>query len=144
MKVFSKEIWLLNMYNLKNLSARLIWLVIFVFGLKFRIPRMPLEAAILNKMRSNSSPRKRWVHQLAFYSSFGARQKNRTTVYANKFIGAFSDPGRGAENSYTIFWIRLWHLFQTSVWEETDKAFHVACSFSASFLCPAARDLCLM
>lgn len=29
-------------------------------------------------------------------------------------------------------------------WEETDKAFHVACSFSGSFLCPAARDLCLM
>lgn len=28
--------------------------------------------------------------------------------------------------------------------KETDQAFHVACSFSGSFLCPAARDLGLM
>lgn len=101
---------------------------------------MPLGAAVHSETRSNFAMKMLCTSAYVLWA-FWAITKTELWIYVNKFIEGLGDGER--ELLHNIL-----DRFMTSLsderWEETDKAFHVACSFSASFLCLAARGLCLM
>lgn len=102
------KIWQQNLFDL-----RFLLLFILSFVLELHIFWMPLEAAALSETRSNVAM-KVLSTSACVLKVFWDTTKTERWIHVNKFIEGSWRSWTGSGNSYTIFWISLWHLFQMS------------------------------